>query len=148
MWSYRCPVCELDNIKASTNKFATLKSCYGCRGVLRKSASEDSTWDYLYAVVKGRRRAKDKGFGMSKEAFKAVSQMNCKYCGAEPTNSSGRQEWNPKVKINGLDRIDPTKGYYDDNIVACCRYCNTAKLDRTEEEFYSWLKRVVAFLEL
>lgn len=142
-WDMLCPHCKNIFI-APTTRFANSKSCYNCRGEVRKSHNENTTWDYLYHVIKGRKASKEKGFGLTKEFFKKVSQMNCYYCGAKPTQTRGYKEWHPSIVINGLDRINPSMGYFDDNVVACCKDCNVAKLDKTEEEFISWLKRIAA----
>jgi hypothetical protein len=140
-WDFLCPYCN-QTFLSPTTRFKSSKSCYGCRGEVTKSYNDNTTWDYLYHVVKGRKSAKEKGFGLTKECFRLTSQMNCYYCGAEPTLSNGYRPWHPKIKINGLDRVDPSMGYFDNNVVACCKDCNTAKLDKTEEEFISWLIRV------
>jgi 5-methylcytosine-specific restriction endonuclease McrA len=39
-------------------------------------------------------------------------------------------------------------GYYDDNVVACCKNCNVAKLDRTQEDFLKWIKRVAVHQQI
>jgi len=41
-----------------------------------------------------------------------------------------------EVKINGVDRIDSTKGYELDNCLPCCTTCNTMKMANTQEEFF------------
>jgi hypothetical protein len=142
-WDFLCPYCNNIFISPTTN-FKKSKSCYKCRGEVLKSYNDDTTWDYLYHVVKGRKIAKERGFGLTKECFRSVSTMNCNYCGTEPTYTNGYKKWHPKIKINGLDRVDPSIGYFDDNVVACCKDCNIAKLDKTEEEFFLWLKRIIA----
>ena len=140
-WDFLCPYCDKTFIAPTTN-FKKTKSCYNCRGKVLRSHSENTTWDYLYHVVKGRKTSKEKGFELTKECFKTVSQMDCHYCGAAPTPTNGYKAWHPKVTINGLDRINPSIGYFNDNVVACCKVCIIAKLDKTEDEFLSWLKRV------
>jgi len=142
-WDMLCPYCDSTFI-APTTRFKNSKSCYGCRGEVLKSYDETTTWDYLYHVVKGRKSSKEKGFELTKECFKRVSQMRCHYCDADTSWSNGYKPWHPKIKINGLDRVDPLMGYFDNNVVACCKDCNTAKLDKTEREFISWLARVAA----
>lgn len=142
-WDFLCPYCNNIFISPTTN-FEKSKSCYKCRGEVLKSYNDQTTWDYLYHVVKGRKAAKEKGFGLTKEYFRFISVMNCYYCGSEPTYTSGYKKWHPKIKINGLDRVNPSIGYFNDNVVACCKDCNTAKLDKTEKEFILWLTRVAA----
>lgn len=143
-WDFLCPYCN-DTFISPTTNFKKAKSCYKCRGEVLKSHSDSTTWDYLYHVVKGRKAAKEKGFGLTKKVFKEVSSRNCYYCGEVPTYVSGYQEWHPKIKINGLDRIDPSMGYFDDNVVACCKTCNVAKLDNTEEEFIAWIRKIAEY---
>lgn len=41
-----------------------------------------------------------------------------------------------EVDCNGIDRIDSSKGYTEDNCRPCCTQCNTLKLDYTEQEFF------------
>lgn len=42
------------------------------------------------------------------------------------------------VNHNGIDRIDSNDGYVQGNVVPCCKYCNMAKMDRTQDEFLKW----------
>lgn len=43
---------------------------------------------------------------------------------------------------NGLDRVDPSRGYATDNVVPACIVCNRAKADMSREEFHAWVGRV------
>ena len=43
---------------------------------------------------------------------------------------------------NGLDRIDNSKNHSKENCVACCKYCNYAKRERSFSEFKEWINRV------
>lgn len=140
-WDMLCPYCN-QTFLAPTTRFKNSKSCYACRGEVLKSYRDSTTWDYLYHVIKGRKASQEKGFGLTKECFKKISKMNCYYCGASPTPTNGYKKWHPKIVINGLDRINPAVGYFDENVVACCKDCNTAKLDKTEEDFILWVKRI------
>lgn len=42
---------------------------------------------------------------------------------------------------NGLDRIDSSQPHNKNNVVPCCYPCNVAKLDYTQEEFFSQTKK-------
>lgn len=82
------------------------------------------------------------------EIFKILSQSSCFYCGlpAEKSNrfnvflnrkrASDFSKENGFVCYNGLDRIDPIKGYIEENVVPCCRMCNTFKLTLSLEKLY------------
>ena len=87
---------------------------------------------------------------ISFEEFMTLSQQNCFYCGAIPANicsaygdrnSIFRQE-NGDFIYNGLDRVDNTRGHSKDNVVPCCIDCNKSKLDRSQEEFLVWIKKI------
>jgi hypothetical protein len=62
------------------------------------------------------------------EAFELCTKP-CHYCGLK--------RYLPER--NGLDRIDNSKGYSLDNVVTCCKWCNSGKQQRTEEEFKQWI---------
>jgi len=57
-------------------------------------------------------------------------------------DSIGRREKKLKNYINGLDRVDSSKGYIKDNVVTCCENCNRAKLDLTQQEFFAMIKSI------
>jgi 5-methylcytosine-specific restriction endonuclease McrA len=59
---------------------------------------------------------------------------NCYYCGIEPN------------LLNGIDRVDNSKGYKEDNVVTACKPCNIAKGARTKENFEQWILRAAKHL--
>ena len=68
----------------------------------------------------------------SVEAFEMI-QEPCHYCGAKVKFPETR---------NGLDRLDNTKGYIKDNVVACCYPCNIAKHEMSREEFKTHILKI------
>ena len=103
-----------------------------------------------------KKRNKDKGFGdvISFEVFSHLSKSPCKYCGLEYSKEIGdRLSESPKQKrlsdhilrCNGIDRVDSSKGYTEENSVSCCKHCNIAKNTMSEDDFYKWIKRVYEF---
>lgn len=70
-------------------------------------------------------------FALPRELFDDLITDVCFYCGIQP---------NP---VNGIDRVDSSIGYVEDNVVTACRYCNRAKSDQSMEEFISRCKRIV-----
>ncbi len=69
------------------------------------------------------------------EAAKLIIQP-CHYCGDAPK------------PYHGIDRVDNSRGYEIDNVVTCCKYCNSAKLDMTVEEFKAYIKRIYKHMNL
>lgn len=64
------------------------------------------------------------------QAFLFIS-ANCVYCGYAP-------KW-PDNRV-GIDRVYNDIGYEVYNCVPCCFTCNSAKGDKSLEEFKTWLK--------
>jgi hypothetical protein len=88
----------------------------------RYNKSAQCKWSYYLG------RAKDKGVYIDlahKQEIMNLFLASCSYC-ARPTDDSF---------INGLDRIDNTKGYAIDNIVGCCPSCNIMKGTMSVEDF-------------
>jgi hypothetical protein len=140
-WDFLCPYCKQTFVAPTTN-FAKSKSCYACRGLLKRKSSEDITWRNHYLIVAGRKVAKEKGFNLTEEEFRQISSKNCFYCNASPTPTRGHRSWSAYINTNGLDRVDSSVGYLYENVVPCCKYCNFAKSDRTVEEFKEWVAQL------
>lgn len=89
---------------------------------------------------------------ISFDEFMIISQMECFYCGAAPSNRSttyGKNNGITQTRLdnsyfiyNGLDRVDSSIGHYKNNVVPCCANCNYAKLDRSQLEFFLWIEKV------
>ena len=92
-------------------------------------------------------------FEISFDDFIILTKQNCFYCGSEPNQMysgtfkngirAGKKKVNGNFTYNGIDRIDPERGYVTGNMRACCRFCNTAKLNRSEQEFENWIKKLI-----
>lgn len=87
---------------------------------------------YREYVKKSKEREID--FEISLEDASKLFIQNCHYCNRAPLNCRKRDS-GIIVYYQGIDRIDNTKGYTLENIVPCCKYCNSFKNDRSAEEF-------------
>ena len=56
-------------------------------------------------------------------------------CYREPFNIINSKHSNGEFIYNGIDRVDNLMGYTLNNVVACCKNCNTMKKDLNKEEF-------------
>lgn len=76
--------------------------------------------------------------------FKKLIFSDCIYCSTKPFNFSTKvkTKTTDKVYYNGVDRVDNSIGYTIDNSVSCCRRCNSAKNNKSKEEFLEWASRV------
>lgn len=75
---------------------------------------------------------------ITEEQWLDLSQKNCFYCGSEPQNVISGFGF----KYNGLDRVVPGSAYTVDNVVPCCKICNRAKSNMTQDDFLAWVERV------
>jgi hypothetical protein len=81
-------------------------------------------------------------FELNKEIFKELTKQNCYYCGKEPSQITKGKSNNGEYIYNGIDRIDSTKGYIEENVITCCKRCNYAKSNFSQEDFFDWIEIV------
>jgi hypothetical protein len=90
---------------------------------------------------------------LSFEQFYQLSQMECYYCGALPSNKSNihtKTDNSSKYArqtglfiYNGLDRLNSSLPHnYHDNLTTCCRWCNYAKQKLSLNDFFIWINRL------
>ena len=81
-------------------------------------------------------------FNLTEEQFEKFIKNNCFYCGDKPNHfektAGGELTW------NGIDRVDNSKGYFEENCVTCCGKCNRAKHTLTFDEFINMCKKVAS----
>jgi len=80
-------------------------------------------------------------FALTQEQCEQLLLGNCHYCGVPSTEFRNRKD-RSTAGINGIDRVDNTRGYVVDNVVSCCKTCNYAKGTLTLDEFKSWIRNV------
>jgi len=157
-WKCRC---DCGNIKVILTqhllkKDRPTKSC-GCLNN-KKRSERAKKWQHTnkkYSAQEAsarqiwRKRYKDSNCTF--EQFLEISQKNCFYCNASPSNAynigldknrSKECKENGLFVYNGLDRVDNSKPHSIDNVVPCCKYCNYAKRERNLKEFIEWIKNV------
>lgn len=151
-WVFKC-VCGKEVILEPGNvlkRKGSVKSC-GCKRMeLIKSSIH--TWyngirpypveDRLFSIYKVGARRAGREFPLTKELFRELVNSNCYYCGTPPYLIRTNGTTSVKKPLNGIDRVDSSKGYLLDNIVPCCWHCNKAKMNRSLKEFKEWIKLV------
>lgn len=125
----RCSNCTLN--KSISDFVNENKTCTKCREKSKRYKQSEkgkakikqtkkiyiktSVKNKLYEYVKG---ADDRHlcFYLDEEYAEQLFKENCHYCGyGSPEN------------LNGIDRMDNTRGYTPYNCVSCCKRCNFAK---------------------
>lgn len=146
----RCK-CGKEKVICLNNVRCGNSTCCGlspCRGVERDKDVEVGYKAILYVYKK---HAKDRGFtfDLDYNYFKELTKGNCHYCGIQPIQvyqlknpRTGKIRSGIPINYNGIDRVDSTKGYFNDNVVTCCKVCNRAKSNLSLDDFKDWISRV------
>ncbi len=123
-----------------------------------KRTYQDCTINHEYAAHKCRAVNKKQVY-LDKDNWKKIVFRPCSYCGGIDTRSCMNREIADRLKlqyaefsdaeiakyrvnINGIDRIDSSRGYEPDNCLPACGMCNTMKLDYSLDEFIVKIRKV------
>lgn len=137
-------VCDCGNQKIVSGphlRAGHTKSC-GCLQGLPLEGNERGC-RAVYQNYKNNARQRGHVFALDREQVKSLNKAPCCYCGSPPG-----QVWVGLAKqaqpyfYNGIDRVDPARGYEPDNVVSCCGTCNVAKNDMSYQEFVEWINKV------
>ena len=142
MYSTKCTRCghifdarRINDIKNTKDKGA----CKYCNFVGENDGINHFYQNYIIG-------AKNRGlsFDLTPSQFLDYISQDCEYCGSSP--ELHEYKVNGKLKytnyINGIDRIDSSKGYSVDNCVPCCSKCNKMKLDYSVEDFKNHIDKI------
>lgn len=97
----------------------------------------------LITRTKESARLRNLEYHLTRHDHEQIALSSCYYCGSPPSNQLRSYRTKKlRIKYSGIDRIDPSKGYVQDNIRPSCKTCNTAKADRPENEFIHHIKTI------
>lgn len=147
---WRC-ICDCGKevvVLATSLRCKNTTSC-GCWRILAnaKYSPEEASARRAYKNIKYDKRGIENN--ISFEYFYNKSQDNCYYCNAPPSNlikSENHSDYfksNGNFAYNGFDRVDSSKGYSEDNVVTCCKYCNKAKSSFSINEFCLHINKIL-----
>jgi hypothetical protein len=143
-WKCKC-LCGNELLVMGTSlRYGNTKSC----GCLNKKKQEESAKNrYLFTYRKGAER-KGRNFELTYEEFFELAFKRCHYCGRVPKRvypTDSLRCINGRILVNGIDRVDNSKGYIKDNCVSCCEVCNLAKRNMSYNDFIEWLNNIIDF---
>lgn len=81
-------------------------------------------------------------FSINKEDFTKLIFNRCYYCNQEPYLKQSLKQSNGNPFVNGIDRVDNSKGYTNENSVTCCKKCNFAKHEMSESDFLKLIEMI------
>ncbi|KKN18902.1 hypothetical protein LCGC14_0951220 [marine sediment metagenome] len=115
------------------------RSC-GCF-LSRKLSDREHAINILWSRYHVKAEKRNLKFSLSKEKFIDLVFNSCNYCGQIP-NVPVKRNGKRLAEYNGIDRIDSSIGYTNDNSVTCCWTCNRAKGNLSIDQFKRWIKQL------
>jgi len=152
-------LCKCDcgnNIEVDLNNILSMatKSC-GCLKKEKLPIARQNSYNKRKVVNSGIKKLfrnykytalrKNLDFLIDYDFFFNMSQKHCNYCGIEPSLKVKNETGSIYNLVNGLDRVDNSKGYIVSNLVTCCSKCNYAKRNMTKEDFLNLINRIYEF---
>lgn len=120
----------------------------GCLDCTPRYSKTSPVVHHLYVHYKSHADSRNLEFNLTEDQFSLVAHQNCYYCGAKPTIYKQLYKYAKNTinePLNGIDRIDSSKGYDLSNIVPCCTMCNRMKSDFTSEEFLNHIQQIYKY---
>lgn len=111
---------------------------------------QESSFNYFWKTFV--KRAKKKfGFHLERNEWDKIVRQPCHYCAriekrCRPLvfkEMTEEERAKHDIFINGVDRLDSSKGYELENCVPCCWGCNTGKSNKSYAEFILMCELVV-----
>lgn len=141
----KCPECEgkLVQPRYALEKNLRCKECFVASVFKGGNRTARHKVKYNHKVNQARKR--NLVFDLSDEELDLIWSQNCYYCDEPPSNRmvAVRPDGKEEVFVySGIDRINSSVGYVPDNVRPCCKVCNRAKSDLSEEEFLRWVKKI------
>lgn len=149
-------ICECGNeCQATTHKLTSgrKKSC-GCliaeeTGNRFRKPDGERGKNQLFEQYKHEAEKRGLYWDLSKRDFLAITSADCFYCGIKPGQKKGGVPHLPNYHgqfiYNGVDRVDPSLGYFLSNVTPCCKACNFAKQGMDYNEFIGWASTIASY---
>lgn len=158
-WECRCSCGNTKIVKTENLNNDNTRSC-GCLktdvGKQRADKLRELSRIHTPHIASAKRRYQsyntDPGFTLTFDEYYKISQMNCTYCGVEPSNkynyfSNSSNEYsrvNGTFINNGIDRIDTSNNnqHTIDNVCSACYDCNRSKSNMSKINFLNWVSKL------
>jgi len=150
-WECLCTCGKTKIARTSSLIAGECKSC-GCLGPesnIERRGEYRAAENHEYKIYKhsAARRRKTIPFELTRKEFLHYMYGDCFYCGTQPSRKPSyygtrkTTKYAPKL-MNGIDRVDPLRGYVEGNCVSCCQTCNKMKSDVTLPKFLSHVDKI------
>jgi len=93
---------------------------------------------YKYNATEHHRRNIE--FTLTQQEFEDLVFKDCHYCGEPPFLKFKTVK--ETIIHGGIDRVNNSRGYHNDNCVPCCQHCNAMKLQLSYQDFIEKIHRI------
>lgn len=158
-WKCVCDCGNYSNVYSGNlkRKDKPTKSC-GClvrNAIIKRTKYEKIEFAYRKKVshIKSDAWERNKDWALDYDFAISLIKDNCYYCGAIPSRpftykwKEQKQTKQITIFVNGIDRVNNTKGYTWNNVVSCCTTCNSAKNNMTIHQFNFWRNQIANHLK-
>ncbi len=145
-FNVECLECNSTSIKSLKVILTSPKNCSDCKTKTRRTPTLQAPRNCVkYSYTSG---AVERGyiFELSDKKFDELIFGNCFYCGQEPEEYKSDARLNKTdltFKRNGIDRLDNSIGYTDENCVTACFKCNKLKSNLNYSDFMQHITKIV-----
>ena len=140
-WILQCD-CGNKVIRLAEN-FKKKQHKHSCGCISKNPGKKDAGLKRFYNDYRASAKRRGYAFNLSKKSFYSIVSSNCYFCDKEPVIRYEKQIAH-KIFVNGIDRLDNSKGYTLTNCVPCCKICNRAKGSMSVKDFFNWILKVRA----
>jgi len=84
-------------------------------------------------------------FKLTKKQVQDIIKKPCENCGIIGANIAKLRNGKIEFKYNGIDRIDNSLGYVENNVRTYCGECNMIRKNIDDQIWQNWIKRVSEF---
>lgn len=145
-WLCNCDCGNTALVDGRKLRTGNTKSCKCYRNTLladeRRLGSGTAAFRELFRRYVKTAKTRGYEFNIDEDFVKGIVQSDCYYCGAEPSQVVNHRDCFGVFVYNGIDRVNNSIGYTEDNVVPCCKTCNYAKNTLELEDFRDWTIRI------
>ncbi len=145
-YKVKCDCGEFRTIMGSAMISGNTKSCGCFSKEVRARRRVSKNHSEITAIILGyQRHALGRGFKwfLSRKEVEEIIEKNCFYCDSPPSNvKKTKNSLEEGLLYSGIDRVDSTKDYTNQNCVPCCKICNNAKSNMSLKCFKMWAEKI------
>jgi hypothetical protein len=140
-WFCKCECGVIKPVQVGNLMNGNSTQCRSCAA--RRSGKGIASFRIILGTYKTNAENRGLVWNLTDDQFYKLTQGCCAYCGDPPSNCFQKANCEGAFVYNGVDRVDNTLGYDEDNTVSCCKVCNWMKSDQSVEEFLHRISKIM-----